>query len=141
MAVVYSSGTGGNVRLGAGSTVVAGITKWTLEKRVQIIASPTFGMTADGNGVYWTPKTLLGLADGTAEFSGYYNVGDVTESVVYIGMTVVLDLLFETGTPFGFMNLSGKVTSLSAGSDVKSTDPATFSCKVELSGTVPIASL
>lgn len=138
MAVAFASGTAGRIREGAGSTVIAGIAEWKISKQVAEIPTPHFELTADGNGVVWN-DFLYGLADATVDLSGLFNVGDNSESALYIGKAVVLDLLILRTGPFGLVDLVGFVKSVSYGTNVNN-QAASFTAQIRLSGTVAAAS-
>ena len=64
MALTYKSGTAGAVRSGS-NVVIGGLTKWSIDKQLQMIATPSFSLTADANGVTWNQFVLTGLASAT----------------------------------------------------------------------------
>jgi hypothetical protein len=134
MALTFASGTDGRVRDGA--SAVAGLTGWSIDKQLQMIPSPHFGITADANGVTWNVFTLKGLASATCDIEGHYDVGDNSETSLYIGKTVSLDLYLSVAGTFGYENLAGTVMSIQAGTNIEANKPATFKAKVQLSGTV-----
>lgn len=134
MALTYASGTDGRVR--DGSTALAGITKWSIDKQLQMIPTPSFSLSADSNGVVWNQFALKGLASGTVDISGHFDVGDNTETGLYIGKSVTLDLYLSVGSAFGYENLTGTVMSIQAGTDIEANKAATFACKVQLTGSV-----
>lgn len=134
MALTYASGTDGRIRDGA--TALAGITKWSIDKQLQMIPTPSFSLTADANGVVWNQFALKGLAQGTVDITGHFDVGDNTEVGLYIGKTVSLDLYLSVAGTFGYENLAGTVMSIQAGTDIEANKAASFSCKVQLTGTV-----
>jgi hypothetical protein len=134
MALTYASGTDGRVRDGA--SAVAGLTRWSIDKQLQMIATPSFSLTADANGVVWNQFTLKGLAQATCDIEGHFDVGDNTETSLYVGKSVVLDLYLSVGSLFGYENLAGTVMSIQAGTDIEANKAATFKCRVQLTGTV-----
>lgn len=134
MALTYASGTDGRIRDGA--STLAGITKWSIDKQLQMIPTPSFSLTADANGVVWNQFTLKGLASATVDISGHFDVGDNTETSLYVGKSVVLDLYLSVAGLFGPENLAGTVMSVQYGTDIEANKAASFSCKVQLTGTV-----
>jgi hypothetical protein len=141
MAFDPANGTEGRIRVGAGNTVVAGISEWSLEKTAADIPINHFELAADGDGVVWS-NYERGLANGTVTLTGYYNVDatDKTEGVtpgLKVGASVVLDLLF-TRTPFGYLDLNGFITRFQTGTKVENS-MATFTATVRLTGTVGLA--
>lgn len=132
----FASGTGGRIREGAGSTVIAGISEWKISKQLAEVPTPHFELAADANSVVWN-AFLYGLADATVDLNGIFDVSGNSETTFYIGKTVVLDLLL-TRTPFGLLDLSGFVKSVSYGTNVNN-QPASFTAQIRLSGTVAAA--
>lgn len=138
MADTFTSGTAGRVRIGAGNTVVAGITKWELNKSATVIPIPHFESTADGDGVIH-PNHLIGLAGPhTCTLEGYFNT-DTTNRTdgstigLKVGVAVTLDLLI-TRNPDGFNNVAGTVTRLNISVAVEN-QPARFTAEVAVNGT------
>lgn len=138
MAFDPAVGTEGRVRVGAGDTVVAGISEWRITKQLAPIPILHFELGADGDGIVWKVFEK-GLAEATATVRGHYDVGDTTEGTVGIkvGATLALDLFF-TRTPFGYTNLAGFVTQFEAGTNVEN-QTATFNATVQMTGTVAVA--
>lgn len=141
MAFDPSVGTEGRVRLGAGSTAVAGIMEWRINKQCAEIPVNHFELTADGDGIVWSAFEK-GLASATATLRGHYNVDstDKTEGGtpgIKVGATLSLDLLF-TRTPFGYTDLVCFVTQFEAGTNIEN-QTGTFSATVRMSGTVAVA--
>ena len=134
-------GTEGRVRLGAGDSVIAGISEWRINKQLVPIPIPHFELTADGDGIVWNVFEK-GLASATVTMRGHYNV-DATDKTeggtpgIKVGATLVLDLLF-TRTPFGYTNLAGFVTQFEAGTNIDN-QTGTFNATVQLTGTVAVA--
>lgn len=139
MALAYKSGTAGAVRSGS-NVAIAGLTKWSIDKQLQMIATPSFSLTADANGVMWNQFVLTGLASATADIAGHYNTGDGTEVILYIGAVLVLDLLFDKTTPYGYLDLAATVMSVQAGTDIEANKAASFSAKVQLTGSIVVPS-
>lgn len=135
-------GTEGRVALGAGSAAVAGVMEWRITKTLAPIPINHFELTADGDGIVWQVFEK-GLASATATIRGHYNV-DATDKTeggtpgLKLGATLVLDLLFTRG-PFGYTNLSGFITQFEAGTNIEN-QTGTFSCTVQMTGTVALAS-
>ncbi len=141
MAFDPSVGTEGRVRLGAGSTAVAGIMEWRINKQLAPIPINHFELTADGDGIVWQAFEK-GLASATCTMRGHYNVDgtDKTEGGtpgIKVGATLSLDLLF-TRTPFGYTDLAGFVTQFETGTNIEN-QTGTFSATVQLTGTVAVA--
>lgn len=134
MALTFTAGTAGRVR--DGSSTLAGLFKWSIQKSLQIIQSPHFEVTADSNGVPWMPQALYGFANATVELGGHFDIGDNSETSIYIGKSVVLDLYFNKTSAFGYENLAGTVSEISAATDATATTPASFTAKITLTGTV-----
>lgn len=136
MADTFTSGTAGRVRVGA-DVVVAGITKWTLNKPLTVIPIPHFESTADGDGIIH-PNHLKGLAGPhTGTLEGYFNsdstnVTDGSTIGITTGATVTLDLLV-TRTPRGFLNMSVTITRLSVDVAVEN-QPARFTAEFTVDG-------
>lgn len=134
-------GTEGRIALGAGSVAVAGIQEWRINKTLTAIPINHFELTADADGIVWQVFEK-GLAGATATIRGHYNVDatDKTEGgvpLLKVGSTLVLDLLFTRG-PFGYTNLAGFITAFEAGTGIDN-QTGTFSCTVQLTGTVGLA--
>jgi hypothetical protein len=139
MALAYKSGTAGAVRTGS-NVAVAGLKSWTINKQLTRIPVPSFDLTADANSVVWNSYALNGLAEGTADVTGWYNTGDTTESILYIGAAVSLDLLFDKTTPYGYLDQAAVVVEISAGTDIEANKAAVFSAKFRFTGAVGIPS-
>ena len=141
MAFDPCSGTEGRVALGAGSTAVAGIMEWRINKQLAPIPVNHFELTADGDGIVWSAFEK-GLASATCTFRGHYNV-DATDKTeggtpgIKVGATLVMDLFF-TRTPFGYTDLGGFVTQFEAGTNIEN-QTGTFSATVQMTGTVAVA--
>jgi hypothetical protein len=103
MSLTFAPGTHGRVR--DGSSILAGLFKWSIQKSLQMIQTPHFEVTADANGVPWMPQALYGFANATVEIGGSFDVGDNSETSLYIGKAVVLDLYFSKTLAFGPENL------------------------------------
>lgn len=135
-------GTEGRIRTGGGDTPVAGIMEWRITKNVAPIPINHFELTADADSIVWSTFEK-GLASATVTLRGHYNV-DATDKTeggtpgLKVGATVSLDLLF-TRTPFGYLNLAGFLTQFEAGTNIEN-QTGTFSCTVQLTGTVAVAS-
>lgn len=141
MAFDPAAGTEGRVALGAGSTAVAGIQEWRINKALSPIPVNHFELTADGDGIVWS-AFLKGLASATATLRGHYNTDatDKTEGgtpAIKVGADVTLDLLFTRG-PFGYTNLAGFVTQFEAGIGIEN-QTGTFSATIQLTGAVAVA--
>lgn len=137
MAYTVISGTAGAIRTGA-NVAVAGIKSWSISKSLTRIAVPSFDITADGNGISWNLYSLNGLAEATADVTGWYNVGDTTESILYLGAAVTLDLLFNKTSPYGYQDIAAVVVEVSAGTDIEANKAATFSAKFRMTGAVGV---
>jgi hypothetical protein len=134
-------GTEGRVRLGAGSTAVAGVMEWRINKQLTPIPINHFELSADGDGIVFSVFEK-GLASATATIRGHYNVDatDKTEGTttgIKLGATLALDLLF-TRTPFGYTDLAGFVSQFEAGTNIDN-QTGTFNATVQLTGTVAVA--
>ena len=138
MATTFTSGLSGSVT--AGGTVVAGLNSWSLQKTINVIPTPTFNMSADANGVYWNQYPLFGLAEASCDLEGHFDVGDNSESRLYVGQTVTLNLYFVSAVPFGYTGLVAKIKSISASTNASNNSPATFKASAQLTGTVAAAS-
>ena len=135
----YTSGLTGLVRVGG--VAVAGLNSWSLSKNLNVIATPTFGMTSGGLGnVVFNVYPLKGLADANASVEGFFDLDGPSESRIYIGQVVVLDLWLVTGTPFGYTGLAGVVKSVTVSTNASNNAPASFRAEIQLSGTVAEAS-
>jgi hypothetical protein len=128
------------VRVGVGNAVVAGIMEWRINKQLTPIPVNHFELTADADGIVWSTFEK-GLASATATLRGHYNVDstDKTEGGmgIRLGATLALDLLF-TRDPFGYTDLVCFVTQFEAGTNIEN-QTGTFSCTVQMSGTVASA--
>lgn len=139
MAFAPTNGTDGGIRLGAGSTAVAGIDSWDIDKQLAEIPVNHFELTADAGGIVWE-AFLKGLANATATVEGHYNA-DATDKTeggtpgLAVGATVVLDLLFTKTGPFGYLDLNGFVKSFRAGTKVNN-QTGRFTAVIRLTGTV-----
>lgn len=134
-------GTEGRVAVGGGSTEVAGIMEWRLNKQLTPIPINHFELSADGDGIVWSAFGK-GLASATATLRGHYNTDatDKTEGgtpAIKIGATLSLDLLFTRG-PFGYTNLACFVTQFEAGTNIEN-QTGTFTATVQMTGTVAVA--
>lgn len=134
-------GTEGRVALGGGSTAVAGIQEWRINKQLSPIPVNHFELSADGDGIVWQAFEK-GLASATATIRGHYNVDatDKTEGgtpAIKLGATVSIDLLFTRG-PFGYTNLAGFITQFEAGTNIDN-QTGTFSATIQMTGTVAVA--
>lgn len=137
MADTFTSGTVGRVRVGAGNTVVAGITKWTLTKPHNLVRIPHFESPTDGDGLVH-PNHLKGIGGPhTGTLEGYFN-SDATNKTdgaaigLSNGATVTLDLLI-TRVPFGFLDLVVTITSFSVEVAIEN-QPARFTAQFEVDG-------
>lgn len=137
MADTFTSGTAGRVRI-ALDVVVAGITKWDINKTATVIPIPHFESTADADGVIH-PNHLVGLAGPhTVTLEGYFN-SDATNKTdgstigIKVGVAVTLDLLI-TRTPLGYINVPGTVTKFNLSVAVEN-QPARFTAEVAVNGT------
>lgn len=143
MAYTVKSGTAGAIRTGVGDTQMAGIKSWSISKSLTRIAAPSFDLTADSNGVVWNSYSLNGLAEATADVTGWYDVGAASggsEATLYIGAAVILDLLFDKSTPYGYRDLAAVVVEVTAGTDIEANKAATFSAKFRMSSSVGVPS-
>jgi hypothetical protein len=137
MADTFTSGTAGRVRVGAGSTIVAGITKWSLKKALSVVRIPHFESTADADGIVH-PNHLKGLAGPhTGTMEGYINTDatNVTDGAAIgltVGATVTLDLLVTRG-PKGFLDMSVTITGMTFEVAVEN-QPARFTAEFEVDG-------
>jgi hypothetical protein len=137
MADTFTSGTAGRVRIGGSSTVVAGITKWTLRKTFNVVRIPHFESTADGDSIIH-PNHLKGLAGPhTGTLEGYFNSDatnktDGTTIGLTVGATVSLDLLI-TRAPLGFLDVPGTITNMQFEVAVEN-QPARFTAEFEVDG-------
>ena len=139
MATTYTSGLTGNVRVG--STAVGGIFSWSLSKNLNVIATPSFNLSSGGAGnVVFNIYPLKGLADANASIEGYYDIGDNSETKLYLGQVVALDLWLVTSVPFGYTGLAGVVKSISVSTSASNNAAASFRAEIQLSGTVAEAS-
>lgn len=137
MADTFTSGTAGRVRIGAGSTVVAGITKWSISKTATVIPIPHFESTADADGVIH-PAHLVGLAGPhTVTIEGYFN-SDATNKTdgstiaIKVGLAVTIDLLI-TRAPLGYLDVVGTVTRFNCDVAVEN-QPAKFTAEIAVNG-------
>lgn len=137
MADTFTSGTAGRVRVGAGDTIVAGITKWTLKKALSVVRIPHFESTADADGIVH-PSHLKGLGGPhTGSMEGYINTDEtnVTDGAAIgltVGASVTLDLLITRG-PKGFINLAVTITNMTFEVAVEN-QPARFTAEFEVNG-------
>lgn len=141
MAFDPTVGTEGRLALGGGSTAVAGIMEWRLNKQLTPIPINHFELTADGDGIVWSVFEK-GLASATATIRGHYNV-DATDKTeggtpgIKIGATLSADLLFSR-TPFGYTNLACFVTGFETGTNIEN-QTGTFTATLQMTGTVAVA--
>jgi hypothetical protein len=137
MADVFTSGTAGRVRVGAGPTVVAGITKWTRRTTANIIPIPHFETAANSDSVL-NPTHLLGLGGPhTIACEGYLNsdatnITDGATVKIRMGVSLTIDLLV-TRVPLGFIGLTATVTSVTI-EVVVENQPARFSMEATING-------
>lgn len=137
MADTFTSGTAGRVRIGASSTVVAGITKWSMNKTATVIPIPHFESTADGDGVIH-PNHLIGLAGPhTISIEGYFNSDGTNKTDgstigIKVGVAVTIDLLI-TRAPLGYLDVAGTVTRFNAEVAVEN-QPARFTAEIAVNG-------
>lgn len=141
MAFDPAAGTEGRVRVGVGSTPVAGIIEWRLNKQLTPIPVNHFELTADANSIVWSAFEK-GLASATGTMRGHYNV-DATDKTeggtpgIFIGATLSLDLLF-TRTPFGYTDIVCFVTGFETGITIEN-QTGTFTATFQCSGVVAAA--
>lgn len=135
----YISGTAGRVATGSGHVAIAGIKLWKLPKSVTMIPTPHFELTADANGTVWNDISLKGLAQATVDIDGWFDIANNTEATLATGVVVLLDLLFDKNSSFGYIGLNGTVMEVGPGTNVEN-QAGVFSCKVQLTGVVPTAS-
>jgi hypothetical protein len=137
MADTFTSGTAGRVRVGAGDTVVAGITKWSRRTAAAVIPIPHFETTANSDGLL-NPTHLLGLGGPhTISCEGYWN-SDATNMTdgstinFRVGVSAVIDLLI-TRAPLGFISLAATVTNINVEVAVEN-QPARFTLEATING-------
>lgn len=134
-------GTEGRIATGVGSTAVAGIMEWRINKQLTPIPINHFELTADGDGIVWQVFEK-GLASATATVRGHVNT-DATDKTeggtpgLKLGATVSLDLLWTRG-PFGYTNLAGFISQWEGGTNIDN-QTGTFNATVQLTGTVAVA--
>jgi len=120
---------------------VGGIFSWSLSKNLNVIATPSFNLSSGGAGnVVFNIYPLKGLADANASIEGYYDIGDNSETKLYLGQVVALDLWLVTSVPFGYTGLAGVVKSISVSTSASNNAAASFRAEIQLSGTVAEAS-
>jgi len=137
MAFDPAAGTEGRLRLGAGDTVIAGITAWRINKQITLVPYPHFELTADGDGVVWQ-EFLKGLAGATGTLQGWYDTDGTAKTEggtpgITVGATLTADLLFTRG-PFGYLNVSIIITGFEAGTKIDATNPADFTATFTVQG-------
>ena len=139
MPAAYAQGTDGRVREGATDVILAFIEEWKVTKSLTAYGPDTFENPADTNGVVWKRKSMKSMAEGSATVTGWYDVGTNSETILFLGKAVILDLLLTKTTPFGLANLAGVISKVEFGNKATATQPATFSAEVSLDGIVPPA--
>lgn len=137
MAYAPRAGTSGRIRYGVGNTVPAGLTRWSLDKKVAVVKTTHFSTTADGNNIIWD-TFLPSIGNATGQMEGYFDT-DATnsEEAFPIGTTVTLDLLFDSTGPLGYVDLSAIITGIGAGVQLEGV--ATFSATFQITGTPAVA--
>ncbi len=141
MPPTYAQGTDGRVREGALNTIVAFIEEWKVTKSLTAYGPDTFENAADTNGVVWKRKGMKSMAEATATMTGWFDIDTNSETVLFLGKSVVLDLLLFKASPFGLGNLAGTISKIEYGNKATATQPATFSAEVALDGLVPAAAV
>ena len=141
MAFDPATGTEGRIRTGAGNDIMSGPMEWRVNKQCAMIPILHFELPADGNGIVWK-EFEPGLAEATATVRGHYDMNSTTKTEAgtpgfKLGTTVTLDLLF-TRTPFGYLDLTAKLSGFETGTNVEN-QTATFTATFQLNGIVAVA--
>jgi hypothetical protein len=141
VANTFVAGLDGRLRL-ASNVTVAGIYQWTMNKSVAEVDIPHFESdTADG--VTW-PDHLLGVGRATGEIHGYYDTDSTNKTEggtpgITVGATLTADFIFVKGTPFGFSNVSIRITGFQTGSNIAANQPAAFTATYRVRGSPGLA--
>lgn len=137
MADTFTSGIVGRVRVGAGPTIVGGITKWSRQTTATIIPTPHFETPANSDNLL-NPTHLLGLGGPhTISLEGYLNsdatnITDGSTIKIRVGVSLTIDLLV-TRVPLGFIGLTATVTRVNIEVAVEN-QPARFTMEATING-------
>jgi hypothetical protein len=106
---VYFAGVGGFVT--AGTTHLVYVKEWSLEASIELTEADTFYNVMDSFGRIWKNKTLLNLAEGKVELSGYsFALG---EGVVFGGQYSLILGMSSNAVSRNFQIPSAICTSVS----------------------------
>lgn len=139
MSAAFAAGTDGRVREGVGNTNLAEIEEWKITKSGTAYGANTFENTADANGVVWEKADKFSMAGAVVTGSGFFNIGDNSETTLYLGKSATLDLFLNKATPFGITDVVVKITKIEYGNKATATSCAPFSFEGKVHGAPPAA--
>lgn len=135
----YNAGSRGRVRIGAGSTVIAGLTKWSIRREVGEIETSNFESGIDANGVIDGEFISDNISNSLVDIEGFIDFTTAATAFAFaVGATVTLDLIFLKGagaTNTGYIDVIGFVKSISPAVELKQGQK--FTAQVRISNTVP----
>ncbi len=143
MANSYVSGVGGRVNTAAsGATPVAGVKSWRLDQVAGLAEVTNFESVFDAVSQprLWR-EYLVGLCGATGTLEGVFdtNASNPTDAPIYVGIQVVLRLLFSKTSRWGF-TVTALVTAFGSGTNVDN-QPATFTASFTVTGIVPLSAV
>jgi hypothetical protein len=128
----FVSGNSGRIRYGANISV-AGLKSWKMTKNVVIIPAPHFETTQDANSIPW-PNNLAGLGSATVAMDGWIDILTPQDAIFPMGTLATADLILDRNTPFGFSNVSIRISQSEIGTAIDATTPATFTAQGTVNG-------
>ncbi len=141
MAYTPLAGSAGRLRLGSATSGVSGVTSWELAQKSEIFPGTHFESGAEATGVIAEDRVASNIAGYTIRFTAWFDADTVTTfSNFPIGTGVVMDLLYNKATTFGFHNKTVYVSNVTAGPKLREQQAYNFDG--EMTGTlgVPAAS-
>jgi hypothetical protein len=141
MAVTMVSGNDGRVRIG--TTIVATVKSWKLNKTTTPVPVPNFeSPTQEGDTatlVY--PEVLGGLSQATITLEGQFNIdlSDATDTIgISNGEFADLDLYLSKAVPYGFDDVPVMFTAFNPSTTIDN-QAASFTAEAVSNGVVPFS--
>jgi hypothetical protein len=133
----FITGTDGRVRVGAGNLVVAGISKWGLDKKTVVMPIPHFESPVEAGTLKVYPNTLFGLSGATGSLEGYFdtdptNYTDGGAPGIQDGVQLSLDLMFSKTYTWGIYNVPSACSDFNLGQVIDGK--ATFTLAFTVNG-------
>ena len=133
---VYLAGSRGRVRTGAGSTPIAGITKWQIRREVGEIETSNFESALDANNVIEGEFISDNISNSLIDIEGFIDFTTLaTINSFAVGTTVTADLLFNRTGAIGYLDISCFVKSISPAVELKQGQK--FTAQLRAFNTVP----